>query len=217
MHEPAVVLTDLVLAVLGAVLCWRLRGLGRVILGGLASAAFWGAIFHAFFPAKTATTAGFIAWLPVAFSILVVAASLLDMALSILVARLTPGGSPGGGKTKIRRAFVVLYSILFAGVVLFIDESFATIVLLYGPTLVLGLAAAAFEAIRTRSRGGAWALVALGLTLSAAAAMLQQAGVALHPVYFDHNAVYHVVQAAALVVLYLGFREPRTDPAARAG
>jgi len=217
MHEPAVVLTDLVLAILGAVLCLRLRGVGAVILGGLASAAFWGAIFHAFFPAKTATTAGFIAWLPVAFSILVVAASLLDMALSILVARLTPGGSPGGGNTKIRRAIVVLYSILFAGVVLFIDESFSTIVLLYGPTLVLGLAAAALEVIRARSRGGAWALVALGLTLSAAAAMLQQAGVALHPVYFDHNAVYHVVQAAALVVLYLGFREPRTDPAARAG
>ncbi len=29
--------------------------------------------------------------------------------------------------------------------------------------------------------------------------------VALHPVYFDHNAVYHVVQAVALVILYIGF------------
>ena len=37
-------------------------------------------------------------------------------------------------------------------------------------------------------------------------AVLQQLEVALHPVYFDHNAVYHAVQAAALVVLYLGFR-----------
>jgi sugar phosphate permease len=96
-----------------------------------------------------------------------------------------------------------------------IDESFSAIVRLYGPMLLLGLAAAALEAVRTRSRG--WALVALGLTLSVAAALLQQAHVALHPVYFDHNAVYHVVQAAALVVLYLGFHEPRTDSAARAG
>lgn len=206
MHEPAVVLTDLVLAILGAVLGWRLTGQGRVILGGLASAAFWGAVFHAFFPSKTATLAGFVVWLAVAFSILVVGAALLDMALSVLVARLTPGG---------RHAIVVTYSILFAAIILFIDESFSMIVRLYAPILLLALAAAALEAIRARSR--AWALVALGLTLSAAAALLQQARVALHPVYFDHNAVYHVVQAAALVVLYLGFHERRTDSAARAG
>jgi hypothetical protein len=210
MHEPAVVLSDRVLAILGAVLCWRLTGLGRVILGGLASAAFWGAIFHAFFPDRTATPLGFVAWLLVAFSILVVAAALLALALSILVPRTA---------AALRQTIVTMYAAGFAGVVLLVDESFSTIVLLYGPTLVLGLAAAAREAIRTRSRGGAWALVALGLTLSAAAALLQQASVALHPVYFDHNAVYHVVQAAALVVLYLGFRErlPRTDSAARAG
>jgi hypothetical protein len=215
MHEPAVVLTDLALAILGAVLSWRLRGTGAVIMGGLASAAFWGAIFHAFFPDRTATPLGFIAWLPVAFSILVVAAALLDMALAVFVGRLTPGGSPGN--TRIRRAIVALYCAVFVAVVLFIDESFSTIVLLYGPTLVVGLIAAALEAIRSRSRS--WALVALGLTVSAAAALLQQARIALHPVYFDHNAVYHVVQAGALVLLYLGFHERlrRPDPAARAG
>lgn len=206
MHEPAVVLTDLALAILGVVLCWRLTGRGAVIMGGLASAAFWGAIFHAFFPDRTATPLGFVAWLPVAFSILVVAAALLDMALAVFVGRL-----PGG------RVIVALYCILFVGVVLLVDESFSTIVLLYGSTLVLGLIAAALKAIRARSRR--WAVVALGLTVSAAAALLQQARIALHPVYFDHNAVYHVVQAVALVLLYLGFHEPllRPDPAARAG
>ena len=203
MHEPAVVLTDLALAILGAVLCWRLRGPGAVILGGLASAAFWGAIFHAFFPDRTATPLGFIAWLPVAFSILVVAVALLDVALAILAPRLS------------RRAIVVTYCMLFGAVVLLVDESFSTIVLLYGPALALGLAAATLEAIRTRN--GNWALVALGLTVSVAAALIQQARVALHPVYFDHNAVYHVVQGGALVLLYLGFHDRRPDPAARAG
>lgn len=204
MHEPAVVLTDLVLAVLGAWLARRLAGIGRIILAALASAAFWGAVFHALFPERTATPAGFVAWLPVAFSIMVVAAALLDMALSVFIAR-----------PKARRAIVVVYCVVFVAVVLFIDESFSTIVLLYGPTLMLGLVAAALAAIRLRSRP--WALVALGLALSAAAALLQQARVALHPVYFDHNAVYHVVQAAALLVLYLGFHDRRTDSAARAG
>ncbi|HXM39276.1 MAG TPA: hypothetical protein VN908_11540 [Gemmatimonadales bacterium] len=89
MHEPAVVLTDLALAILGAVLAWRLRGPGAVIMGGLASAAFWGAIFHAFFPDRTATPLGFVVWLPVALSILVVAAALLTLALSLLAPRMS--------------------------------------------------------------------------------------------------------------------------------
>ena len=205
MHEPAVVLTDLALAILGAILCWRLTGLGAVIMGGLASAAFWGAIFHAFFPDRTATPLGFVAWFPVALSILIVAAALLTLALSILTPRLPP---------SLRRTIVAIYAVGFASIVLFIDESFSTIVRLYGPTLMIGLAAAALEALRTRTR--AWALVALGLTVSAAAALVQQSRVALHPVYFDHNAVYHVVQAGALVFLYRGFHERRADSAARA-
>ena len=208
--DPDVVFTDLGLAALGAFLGWRLWRRGRpgvVMMAGLASAAFWGALFHACFPTGTATSAGFATWLLVAFSIAVVAESLLDMSLSVFMARLN---------TTSRRTIVALYCAVFVAVVLFIDASFSAIVLLYGPTLGLGLAAAGFEAIRTRSRG--WALVALGLTVSAAAALLQQTRVALHPVYFDHNAVYHVVQGAAVVLLYWGFHErsPRTDPAARA-
>ena len=73
-HDPDVVFTDLALALLGAYFGWRLWGraatwTGAVMMGGLASAAFWGAIFHAFFPAGTATTPGFIAWVPVTLSI----------------------------------------------------------------------------------------------------------------------------------------------------
>lgn len=205
MHEPAVVLTDLLLAALGAWLASRLTGRGRIILAALASAAFWGALFHAFFPGRTATAAGYVAWLPVAFSIMMVAAALLDMTAGILVPRVS---------TRLRRIVIAGYCIAFAGVVLLIDESFSMLVRLYGPILLLALCAAAFAALRRRS--GPWALVAAGLALSAGAALLQQARVALHPVYFDHNAVYHVVQAAALVVLYLGFHERRTDHAARA-
>jgi hypothetical protein len=42
--------------------------------------------------------------------------------------------------------------------------------------------------------------------------MLQQARVAVHPVYFDYNAVYHVVQAIALVFLYFGWRRASLPP-----
>ncbi len=204
MNEPAVVLTDLGLAILGAWLGWRLwriagastlQGAGALLLAGLASAALWGAIFHAFFPEDTATLAGFIAWIPVALSILVVAATLLELALGILAPRLA---------SALRRTIVAGYAIVFVAVVLLVDESFSTIVRFYGPVLLLFLLAALGQAIRTRS--GGWTLIAAAFICSALAAVLQQAHVSLHPVYFDHNALYHVVQGVAVVLLYFGFR-----------
>jgi hypothetical protein len=214
-HDPDVVVTDLGLALLGAWCARRLAStppdgpLGRAdvrLMAGLASAAFWGAVFHAFFPDDTATLAGFIAWIPVSLSIVVAASALLECGLRTF--------APGLG-TALRVWIVAAYAGVFALVVLAVDESFATIVRFYVPALLFFLAAATVQALR---RGGGWRLVALGLLLSMVAALLQQAGIALHPVYFDHNAVYHVVQAAALVVLYRGLRQvAETSPAPRVG
>jgi hypothetical protein len=202
-HEPDVVFTDLGLAALGAYLGWRLakspgRGrltrYGTVVMGGLASAALWGAAFHAFFPAKTATVAGFIAWLPVALSILVVASALLDLGLSLLAPGLPP---------RVRHALVEVYAVSFAAVVLLVDESFSSIVRFYAPTLLLMLVAAVVQVVRSRDTG--WTLIAAGFAVSVGAVVLQQARVAIHPTYFDHNAVYHALQGVALVLFYRGF------------
>lgn len=209
-HEPAVVLTDLGLAALGAWFAWRLRepepsgALGRApaaLMAGLAGAAFFGAVFHAFFPEDTATLPGRLAWIPVTLSIVVAAAMLLEMALRALLPRMA---------SPIRRALVAVYAAAFALTVVAVDESFVTIVRFYVPALLLFLGGATVRAVR---QGDGWTWVALGLACSAGAAVLQQLELALHPVYFDHNAVYHVVQAAALAVLYIGFRGVAASPA----
>jgi hypothetical protein len=215
-HDPDVVLTDLALAILGAYLAWRLwtmRGkktlprAGGLLLGALASAAFWGAIFHALFPAGTATFSGALAWSPVVLSIVVAAAVMLELALRILVPR--PSSS-------IRRYVAIIYATGFAGVALLLDQSFTSIVYFYLPALLLLLVAAGQQAIRSRSAG--WILVATGLLMSAGAAVLQQARVAIHPIYLDHNAVFHVVQGIAIVFLYFGWgRAPKIFPASRTG
>jgi hypothetical protein len=207
-HDPDVVFTDLGLALLGGYFAWRLRRRpGVVLMAGLACAALWGAVFHGWFPAGTATRPGLIVWLAVAVSILVVAAALLDMTILVLGAWLTPGASRG--ITIARPAVIWAYCLAFIAVVLFVDESFATIVWLYGPVLLLALGAAAFAAVRAHDRS--WGLVAAGLGLSALAALAQRAGVALHARYFDHNAMYHLIQAAALVVLYAGLVRRSSD------
>ena len=45
-----------------------------------------------------------------------------------------------------------------------------------------------------------------GLLLTFVGAGIQQAGIALHPVYFNHNALYHLVQAVALFLIFYYFR-----------
>lgn len=210
-HDPDVVLTDVGLAILGAYLArrlWTMPGgktlarAGALLMGALASAALWGAIFHAFFPAGTTTLSGSLAWSPVVLSIVLAAAVMLELALRILLPQLSLG---------TRRYIVMTYTASFAAVALLLDRSFTSIVYFYVPVLLLLLFVAWQQAIRSRSAG--WTLVATGLLMSAGAAVLQQARVAIHPVYFDHNALYHVVQAVALVVLYLGWLRASAEAA----
>jgi hypothetical protein len=208
-HDPDVVFTDLGLAILGAWFARRLAGQERrgplglapaVLVAGLASAAFWGAVFHGFFPRETETWPGFIAWIPVSLSIVVAAVALLELGLCVLAPRLGEG---------TRHRVVAVYGAAFATVVVLVDESFGSIVRFYVPALLLFLIAASRQAVRDR---GGWITITLGLALSLFAAVLQQLEVAIHPVYFDHNALYHLVQAVALVLLYVGFRRVAGSP-----
>jgi hypothetical protein len=48
-------------------------------------------------------------------------------------------------------------------------------------------------------------LMLAGVSLSAVAAGIQQSGVAIHR-HFNHNDLYHVVQAVAIWLLYLAAR-----------
>ncbi|MGH7710854.1 MAG: DUF6962 family protein [Gemmatimonadaceae bacterium] len=214
-HDPDVVYTDLGLAILGAILAWRLwthtqqsalTRSGVVVMAALASAALFGALFHAFFPADSATRAAYFAWIPVSLSILVVAATLLTLGLRVLLPQ---------WPSAVRGGLVALYAASFAVVVLFVDDSYSTIVRFYAPMLILFLIAAVREA--ARGADGGWWLLAISFGISIIAALMQQARVAIHSVYFDHNALYHVLQGIALVLLYLGFRRVgRSDPAYRA-
>jgi hypothetical protein len=209
LHDPDVVLTDLALALLGAYLgrrLWMAPGrrpmtrTGVVIMGALASAAFWGAMFHAFFPAGTATSRGFMTWVPVVLSILIVAAALLALGLRVSTPRLPP---------PVRHAIVAAYAAVFVAVALLVDASFSTIVSFYAPVVFLFLIAATRQAVRDRDAG--WTLIAVSFALSLLAAGLQQARVSIHE-HFDHNAVYHVLQGVALVLLYRGFLRAREAP-----
>jgi hypothetical protein len=98
-------------------------------------------------------------------------------------------------------AAVVIFAI-YGGIVLAGFQDFLVAVVHYLPSAVFLLIALAVAYYRRRARPLGLGLV--GMVLIFVGAGLQQARVALHPVHFDHNAVYHVVQAVALYLLYRG-------------
>ena len=64
----------------------------------------------------------------------------------------------------------------------------------------------AIERAYLREKQRSLLLVAGGLTLNLVAGLQQQIGFGIHPVYFNHNALYHVLQAIALYLFFLGSR-----------
>ncbi len=106
--------------------------------------------------------------------------------------------SPG-----VARLLSIIAAVEFAVyclAVLFISQTFMLAVMNYLPATSFLCCALAVAYARSGERE---LLVGLaGLILTFVAAGVQQGGIALHPVYFNHNVLYHVIQAAALFLIF---------------
>lgn len=93
----------------------------------------------------------------------------------------------------------------YIGIVLFIRSDFLVAIFGYLPALIfLG---EAFLLARLRRRRPAFLVGFLGICVMLLAAAAQQAKLGLSPRYFDHNALYHILQATALIMLFVAARE----------
>ena len=109
--------------------------------------------------------------------------------------------------TWVTRAAVAQF-VAYAYVVLFVNSRFYVAIAEYLPAtlfLVIVLTLAYRRAPEHRL-----ALGVAGLLLTFVAAAVQQLRIAIHPVYFNHNALYHAIQGVALVLVYLGARSVTT-------
>lgn len=91
---------------------------------------------------------------------------------------------------------------VYVSVVVFVNQDFAVAIATYLPASFAVAAMFLTRALRSRT-APAWHGLA-GMLLTFLAAGIQQAGVDLHPRYFNHNALYHLVQAIGLVLIYRG-------------
>ncbi len=195
-------LTDLLLSIeacIFAVLYLRRSSAPRALVVAffilLGAASFSGAIFHVFFPLKVATSGGWIVWLIVTASTGLTAIALWALAI--------------WGISGKRSLYLVAYigPVLFAAFmywIVVIDYHYGTVIAFYAPALVAFGGVAFYKALQKKA---GWGQLFLGVALSAIAALVQLSSLSV--MGFDHNALYHLLQAIALFVLYRGFCQVR--------
>jgi hypothetical protein len=85
-----------------------------------------------------------------------------------------------------------------------VNDSFGIAIAHYLPATLFLLFA--FALLYGRGRRSAMLAGVIGMVLTLVAAYVQQRRIAVHPVYFNHNALYHLVQAIALALLFMASR-----------
>jgi hypothetical protein len=104
----------------------------------------------------------------------------------------------------IGRAAAALF-LFYCLAVLFITSNFRVAVVAYLPVvLFLGWV---FWQARRRTNRPAFMTGFAGICVVLVAAGVQQAKIGIHPRYFNHNAIYHVLQAVGLFLIFATARD----------
>lgn len=214
--EPDVTLTDYGLAVEGflfAYLLYRrgdpgqpLRSWFVLFFGSLGIAALTGGTVHGFFH-DAGTVGNAILWPATLIAIGGTTFAAWMVGATILFSGLFSGQLSGRFSGKMRYWARQISGAQFAGyslTVLFTTQAFFIAIVNYLPAVLFLLVVFLLAYGRTRERTVLAGL--FGLVLTFVAAVVQQRGVALHPVYFNHNALYHLIQAVALFLIFWSAR-----------
>ncbi len=202
--ESDVTLTDYALAIECGVFTYLLYRQGNpqralrvwfvLFFGSLGIAALTGGSTHGFFQDER-TTEYTVLW----------SATLLAIGVTTLAAWVI-GAMIRFSKTVARWIFIAAAAefIFYCVIVLFFTQVFWIAIANYLPAVVFLLIVFSLAYERTREQQPL--VGSTGLTLTLVASWVQQRGIALHPVYFDHNAFYHLIQAAALFMIFWAAR-----------
>jgi hypothetical protein len=220
MLEPDVTLTDYGLALECAVLAAglrfgptsrpELRNAGIFFFVSLGLSAVTGGTVHGFYPDPQSPESRWL-WQLTLQSIGLAAFSTWRLGSGILAA-----GRAARWLTLAAFPQIALYS---ASALLFTQAFWITFTI-YLPAAIL-LLIAFFRAVR--GKGHRFLLLGIASSLlSFASCFVQFMRISIHPVYFNHNALAHVIQAVAMVLLFFAIRyvagpdfvEARVAPAA---
>ncbi len=202
--EPDVTLTDYLVATECALFTYLLARKGNrkhplriwfaVFFGSISVAGIAGGTVHGFF--LDIETLGY----QILWPLTLVAIGVTALAAWVIGARIY--FSP-----KVAGWVSIVAATQFAGyclIVLLITQLFTIAVINYLPAVIF--LTVIFTLIYSQARERQVLVGLVGFLLTFIAAGVQQGGIALHPMYFNHNALYHLIQAVALFLIFWAAR-----------
>jgi len=199
--EPATLITDYLLAAFTVVLARRLFRAARTT--GSVAQWWWAVAFLATAIAGVAggTVHGFRLVLPSPVTAVLWILTLESLVVAAFaVVRGTLAGSELANGAKRRASWTAAVAYAAYGLWLAGHPRFVFAIAGYAAALVV-LVAFKVGAWRTEREAARWMLA--GVAVSVAAAIVQQSGWSIHR-HFNHNDLYHVIQAVAIWLLYRG-------------
>jgi hypothetical protein len=204
--EPATLVTDYLLAAFTIVLAWRLFRAARASRS--MSQWWWAVAFLATAIAGVAggTVHGFRLVLPAGVT---AALWILTLEALVVAAFAVVRGTLAGSQLAegAKRAASWTAAVLYAGYGLWVASNprFVFAIAAYGVALVVLVA---FNLIAWRADRHAARWMIGGVIVSTLAAAVQQSGWSIHQ-HFNHNDLYHVIQAVAIWLLYRGVQSSK--------
>ena len=175
--------------------------MASMIFACLAASSLTGGSYHGFFPGKSESPGGWSVWITTML-LLGLAAGLAWILFFVL----------SGVRDPRKMVPPVAAALLaYAYVVLRVDHSFRVSAIFSTPPVLALLGLMLVRAVRHGD--GQARLASAAIVLMLAAAGLQQLHVGVHPVWFNHNALYHLLEGIALAMLFVALREP--EPSTR--
>ena len=204
MTEPAVTLTDYALAIECAVFVIALSRLDArdkelclwfvVFFASIGTASVLGGTVHGFFLAASSPGRR-ILWPATIFAILVTSLAAWNIGAVLQL---------NERQAALVRRLAIAQLVLFSLVVLLVTSRFYIGIIAYLPSTFFLLFVLLTTYRRRPDPAVRWGVTGLALTF--VAAVVQQLHVGIHPVYFNHNALYHVIQGAALGMIFVAAR-----------
>ena len=203
MTEPDVAITDYLIALettIFAALIFRsepgsdFRWPFVILFSATAAAALAGGTVHGFFSAQQSVAATAL-WRTTLLALGLAAYAAWTIGARLLLSEET------ARTVQIAAAGV---AVCYAAIVVAVTDRFWVALVHYLPPVIFLLMAFAASAMREPRPSAISGVAGLVLTLAAAVVQLQR--IAIHPVWFNHNATYHVIQAVGLLLIYKAAR-----------
>ncbi len=201
LQQPDVAITDFLLTLEAIIFAYligqikkngKLKNIAVLFFSSLALGSFIGGIVHGFFP-ESGSLVNFVLW----------KATIISLGLVALFSWFIAGITLLPKYYKIIKRAALVEFLLYSVYVIFVNSNFKVAIYNYVPPIILLL----ISFFYIYSKNKYYSIIGIfGILLTFIAAWVQQARISIHPIYFNHNAVYHIIQAMAIFLIFITFR-----------